>query len=267
MDTGIIGPTTVMTPFISAFGSQSPTIHGLIVSAILIPAAFSSFFAGRVADTLGRPTTISIGALIFGLGAALEAAAVHIAMFVVGRVIEGLGEGLYLGTLVVYICEISPPSQRGPLTSGPQFFITLGVVVGFFTCYGTDNLSSEWAWRVPFLVLACLSLVFSGAAGCWLVESPRWLTLRGREAEAVGVWEGLGVEVGDREKAEVGVNETPLVSPGASVESLVKHRHSFKDVFKKDVRKRTFLAVFLMGMQQLAGIDGVLYVCHSCIFS
>ena len=35
------------------------------------------------------------------------------------------------------------------------------------------------------------------------------------------------------------------------------------DIFSKDVRGRTALAVFLMGMQQMSGIDGVLYVCLS----
>ena len=73
------------------------------MSSILIPAAVSSFFAGRVADLLGRPKNIAIGALIFGLGAALEAGANTIAMFIVGRVIEGAGEGLYLGTLIVQV--------------------------------------------------------------------------------------------------------------------------------------------------------------------
>ena len=103
MDTGIIGSVTVMKSFSNSFGSQSATIHGLIVSSILIPAAISSFFAGRVADALGRPQNIAIGALIFGIGAALEAGAVSLAMFVVGRIVEGAGEGLYLGTLVVYV--------------------------------------------------------------------------------------------------------------------------------------------------------------------
>lgn len=91
-----------MDSYVSQFGSQSATVHGLIVSSILIPAAVSSFFAGFLADKLGRSKGISIGALIFALGAALEAAAVHIAMFIVGRCVEGIGEGLYLGTLVVY---------------------------------------------------------------------------------------------------------------------------------------------------------------------
>jgi DNA-directed RNA polymerase III subunit RPC2 len=101
MDTGTIGPVTVMKSFDSQFGPLSAIVHGLIVSSILIPAAISSFFAGRLADVLGRPTGIAIGAGIFGFGAALEAGSVSLAMFIVGRIIEGLGEGLYMGTLVV----------------------------------------------------------------------------------------------------------------------------------------------------------------------
>ena len=73
MDTGVIGSVAVMKSFVSDFGTQSAIVHGLIVSSILIPAAVSSVFAGRVADVLGRKTTIAVGALIFGLGAALEA--------------------------------------------------------------------------------------------------------------------------------------------------------------------------------------------------
>ena len=101
MDTSIIGPVTVMEDYVSRFGTQSAVIHGAIVSSILIPAALSSFLAGYVADQLGRPKCIAIGALGFSLGAALEAGAVRLAMFVVGRCIEGLGEGIYFGTLAV----------------------------------------------------------------------------------------------------------------------------------------------------------------------
>jgi MFS family permease len=101
MDTAIIGPVTVMTDYVSRLGAQSPIVHGAIVSSILIPAAVSSLFAGHVADLLGRPKCIAIGALGFGFGAALQGGAVNLAMFVVGRCLEGFGEGLYLSTLVV----------------------------------------------------------------------------------------------------------------------------------------------------------------------
>ncbi|GIC94252.1 putative MFS sugar transporter [Aspergillus udagawae] len=278
MDTGVIGPVTVMDSFVSKFGSQSATVHGLIVSSILIPAAVSSFFAGYLADKLGRPTGISIGALIFGIGAAIEGAAAQLAMFIVGRCIEGIGEGLYLGTLVVYICEISPTSVRGALATGPQLLITLGLVVGFFTCYGTARLESSFSWRTPYLILACLSVLFSVASFLFLVPSPRWLTLHGRHEEAARTWDLLGVGQAEREKVEIEQTRqarTQTLLPAGPATTLnpelTTHTptppqppfkpasHKLLDIFSKDVRARTALAVFLMGFQQLSGIDGVLY--------
>lgn len=280
IDTGIIGPVTVMGDFKNhVVGNPSPTIHGLIVSSILIPAAISSsFFAGRLADALGRPRAIAIGSFIFSLGAALEAASVHVAMFVVGRVVEGIGEGLYLGTLVVYICEVAPPRHRGALTTAPQLLTTLGLMTGFFTCYGSANIPSSFSWRLPFLLLAAYALVFSVAALLWLPASPRWLTLRGRENEAVEAWEKLGVPAADREKildqlsAQV-VEPNPATAVDATgstltmtemapasrpVQSKTK-KSQLRDLFASDARPRLLLAVFLMTMQQLSGIDGVLY--------
>lgn len=284
IDTGIIGPVTVMDDFKTYVGDPSPTIHGLIVSSILIPAALSSFFAGKVADHLGRSRGIAIGSFIFGLGAALEAGSVHIAMFVVGRIVEGIGEGLYLGTLVVYICEVSPPRHRGALTTAPQLLTTLGLVTGFFTCYGSADIPSSFSWRLPFLLLAGYSLVFSVAALLWLPASPRWLTLRGREDEAAAAWEKLGVDAADREKIleQLPANATAVDGSGSIMmtgfitsptaipatasarapttqNSKSKSKSKMPDVLAPEARPRLLLAVFLMGMQQLSGIDGVLY--------
>ncbi|KAK7965801.1 uncharacterized protein PG986_000078 [Apiospora aurea] len=279
IDTGIIGPVTVMDDFKNYVGDPSPTIHGLIVSSILIPAAISSFFAGKVADALGRSRGIAVGSFVFGVGAALEAASVHIGMFVAGRVVEGIGEGLYLGTLVVYICEVSPPRHRGALTTAPQLLATLGLVTGFFTCYASADIPSSFSWRLPFLLLAAYSLVFSVAALFWLPASPRWLTLRGREEEAAAAWEKLGVDAADREKileqlpTSVVDGNTATVDASGSIAMMdlapgarpanpappKKKKSQLLDVFASDARPRLLLAVFLMGMQQLSGIDGVLY--------
>lgn len=162
-----------------------------------------------------------------------------------------------------YICEISPPSKRGPLTTGPQLGITLGLMVGYFTCYGTANIDSSISWRAPFIILACISLAFSAASLLWLVPSPRWLILRGRRSEAAAAWDVLGVGNVEREKAE---NESGAEAPASQVPSTTVSTDSsatksgFLDVFSRDVRARTGLAIFMMGMQQLSGIDGVLYV-------
>jgi MFS family permease len=260
MDTGVIGPVTDMKDFKAEFGgSQNSTIHGLIVSCILIPAALASFFAGYIADRLGRPKGISIGVFIFGIGAAIEAGAVQLSMFIVGRVVEGLGEGLFLGNLVVLICEISPTRIRGALTTGPQLATTLGLVVGYFVCYGSSNIQSSLSWRMPFILLSAFSMVLCGLSLVFLPESPQWLGLQGRHAMAEEAWDKLGVTGADREKVEVQVHTTE-VQPGTERDGQ-STMEKLTDIFSKDVRGRTALAVFLMGMQQMSGIDGVLYVC------
>ncbi|KAK6085732.1 MFS sugar transporter (H(+)-myo-inositol Co-transporter) [Seiridium cupressi] len=279
IDTSIIGPVTVMEDFKRYVGNPSPNIHGLIVSSILISAAISSFFAGRVADALGRTRGIAIGSLIFGIGAALEAASVHIAMFVVGRVVEGVGEGVYLGTIITYICEISPPRDRGALTTAPQLLTTLGLITGFFTCYGTANIAGSFSWRLPFLLLAVYAVLFSAIVFIWLPDSPRWLTLRGRSDETEQAWEKLDVQTADREKilelagddTEAVIDRNTALEANSPESTIMTDRKSnpkkqtkpqvypLLAVFSPDARPRFFLAVFLMGMQQLSGIDGVLY--------
>ena len=177
-----------------------------------------------------------------------------------------------------YICEITPPSRRGPLTTGPQLLLTFGLLAGYFTCYGTTNIESSLSWRSPFIILASLSVAFSVATSLWLIPSPRWLTLKGHHSEAAAAWDLLQVDEIDREKTEVEDDEEharhglrePVDSTNISTQEKAappdkrpgncKANGKFLDAFARDVRARTILALFIMGMQQLSGIDGVLYV-------
>jgi hypothetical protein len=153
----------------------------------------------------------------------------------------------------------------------------MGLVAGFFTCYGTTNIPSSLSWRLPFVLLAAYSFVFSTAALIFLPASPRWLTLRGRTEEATAAWEKLGVPAADREKImldqtqDVAMTDNNPNSSGSSpdrafvgvleAERLPKSKNiSWSEVFSPEARPRLFMAIFLMGMQQLSGIDGVLYV-------
>ena len=101
LDTSTIGPITTMPSFTDMFGSLSPAVHGIVISSVLLPATVASLFAGAIADGLGRSRAISIGTLIFAIGAALEAAAPNLGMFVAGRCVVGIGQGVFLSTLVV----------------------------------------------------------------------------------------------------------------------------------------------------------------------
>ena len=87
----------------------------------------------------------------------ISAIAVNLSIFATGRIIEGLGYGLYFCTQPVYICEIVPPQSRGPLTSGPQFMTCVALVMGYFISYGTVDMPGSGTWRLPFIILAIMA--------------------------------------------------------------------------------------------------------------
>jgi hypothetical protein len=150
-----------------------------------------------------------------------------------------------------YITEISPPRSRGTLASIPQLLTTIGVCSGYFTCYGSVSIASSASWRIPFALQALLAFLFTLSTLLFLVESPRWLAACGRHGEAMKIWEELGIDAAEREKIEE--------REAGELPEQVKVADLFA-VFGKENWRRTALGVFLMGMQQASGIDGVLYV-------
>ncbi|KFY40581.1 hypothetical protein V495_05347, partial [Pseudogymnoascus sp. VKM F-4514 (FW-929)] len=310
LDTGTIGPITAMTSFSTTFGPLTSTMHGLVVSSVLLTTTLASLFSGAVSDKIGRTRAIVIGGCLFAIGAAIEAGAVTLPMFIAGRCIVGLGQGTNFSTLVVYICEISPPSKRGPLASTVQLLICFGIMTGYFICYGTVNISTSLSWRLPLAFQAATAASGALASAFLLPPSPRWLTHKGRREEASAVWDLLGVSAaerasafllppsprwlahkGRREEASavwdlLGVsaaerekdllenpenliietnelNDLPAAHTTALDTSfLARLRRNYSrtaSMFGKGARKQMMLGIFMMAMQQLSGIDGVLY--------
>ncbi|KAL8691416.1 MAG: hypothetical protein Q9218_003352 [Villophora microphyllina] len=235
---------------------------------------------GALADAVGRPRAVTISVCIFGLGAAIEAGSIHIATFIVGRIIIGVGNGLTLSTVVVYICELAPPAKRGVLTTLVQLLSAMGILIGYFICYGTVHINSSMSWRLPWALQSFLAFLF--AAICVpLPQSPRWLTLCGRHEESRLLWlrlgvspddEGTGVSGGaisekheDTESKVDGQSSAPPAFPeqepvtSQPEDNTAVVSHSFIRVFRKDVRSRTALVVYYLGMQQLCGVDSILY--------
>jgi MFS family permease len=260
-----------MESFIKQFGEQSSVVHGIIVSCILLCAAFSSIFAGVLADRLGRRHAMAFGAAVFAVGVTLEAAAVRLSMFAVGRVIEGLGYGLFFSTQTVYICEIAPPKARGALASAPQFMTCVALVTGYFISYGTLNIAGSLSWRLPFIITDMMAIMYLLSNLFLLPESPRWLMQHRNHHAAEKVWDALEVKQEDRE-----VGDGVLTSADDPMRTMAqsnppreeRQNHvNFRRLWSRDVRKQTFLAVFLLGFLQLCGIDAVLYVRCSISFT
>ncbi|CAJ2502108.1 Uu.00g049610.m01.CDS01 [Anthostomella pinea] len=248
-DTGSIGAITHMAQFTASLGTLSPTMLGITVSMIMLTGTLPSVFAGHLADKLGRLTIIIPGAILFGVGALLQCTSHTLAQFIVGRAVGGFGQGMFLSNISVYICEIAPVRYRGALAGLPQFMATAGICAGYFTCYGSVSIKSDMAWRLPYIVQC-----FIAAALAWicmlLPDSPRWLMLHGRRADARDALERLEFSMVEAERDILNVAEhTTGLSPW----------QGFVLLFRRGYRSRTILALFILGMVQLSGIDAVIY--------
>ncbi|GAA5975420.1 hypothetical protein JCM11641_004258 [Rhodosporidiobolus odoratus] len=250
-DTGSIGSITTMQQFKGVFGELSPLLRGVVVSIILVPSGATGVLAGSVADRLSRKRTIALGSAIFAAGSAISAAsATSLAVLLVGRCVSGAGEGLFLGCLGVYLCEISPRHLRSQMLLLQQAFCTGAIAFAFFFCYGTVKIPGSISWRLPFILQAITATVVAVVAP-FMPYSSRWLLSKGRREEAERV---LDLLVGPDNVEER--KELMAVGP---VTAKLSQWEAMKDIWAPGFRGRTSLGVALNVFQQLSGIDFVLF--------
>lgn len=219
--------------------------EGWAVSVVLIGCMFGAGIAGSVSDRIGRKRLMLISAVLFfvsALGCALPRTVVQ---FVVFRFVGGLGIGSTSILAPLYIAEVSPARIRGALVSVNQMAIVSGILLAYFVNWAFAGTGpSNWRWMygtgaVPALAFFLLLLR--------VPESPRWLVKKGREAEALDVLNR--------------VNDP--VTAGAEVrsirETIALEKGSLGELFKPWFRKPLIIAVVLAVLQQITGINAVLY--------
>ena len=126
----------------------------------------------------------------------------------------------------------------------------LGSIVAAGICFGTNNIASNWAWRIPSLLQVVPSLV-QMAFVLFLPESPRWLVARDRGEEAYAILVKYHAE-GDTEsefaKAEMAEIQTTLTI------ELEAAKESWFDILKTSgMRKRAVISAFLGLFTQWSG--------------
>jgi MFS family permease len=81
-----------------------------------------------LADKFGRVRTIQMICALSVIGAIIQGASVHIAMFLVGRTLGGMGAAMMNVIAPLYQSEISPPTMRGKMVGLHGFLIVCGYV-------------------------------------------------------------------------------------------------------------------------------------------
>src|SRR4029077_5601338 len=131
-------------------------VYGLARFLVAVPA-------GRLADSLGRRTTLAVGGLVSSLGNLLCALAPPYPAFVGARFVAGAGAALVLTTGLIVLADISTPSNRGRMMSVYQGVFIFRVAMGPFPGV---LLATHWGLAAPFLAYAATSLLASIVA--WL---------------------------------------------------------------------------------------------------
>ena len=247
--------------FVEAEFALGPLQLGWVVSSLSLTAAVGMLASGPLSDRLGRRPVLQIAAVLFAVSAIASAVAPDYFTLVVARMLGGFGVGAALIVAPMYIAEMAPPATRGRFVSFNQLNIVVGISAAFFSNYLILTLGEsggawsealrlgEWNWRwmlgietLPALAyLAALSLV---------PESPRWLAMRGRDAEATEVLArvaGTGAAAVLREVKESIVAEARL------------GQASWRALLHPSLRLVMTIGIVIGILQQVSGINAVFF--------
>lgn len=152
----------------------SSIANGVVVSGSLFGALIGSIIAFNVADILGRRRELIVASLLYAIGALISALALDLAMLIIGRLIYGFGIGLAMHAAPLYIAETSPPQIRGRLISLKEFFIVLGMLLGYLV--SSLAVDAIGGWRYMYGASIPLALIMT-IGMWWLPPTPRWILL------------------------------------------------------------------------------------------
>ena len=160
------------------------------VSFTFIGMTLGSLIAGFLGDRFGRRFTYQFNLMIFGLASIAAAFAPDMQTLIALRFIMGLGLGAEIVVGYSTMTEFAPPRTRGKWLAFMAFVVVAGFPVT--AVLGTAVIPS-FGWRPMFVVAGV------GALIVWylrkrLPKSPRWLELRGRDAEAETLMQSIESE-------------------------------------------------------------------------
>ena len=96
----------------------------MIVSSTILFAFLSSIGCGSTLNNMyGRRHAIMISSIAFTIGTFLLIIATNFPVFLVGRMIVGIGIGIASLTTPIYIAEVATPNLRGQLVTINAFMV------------------------------------------------------------------------------------------------------------------------------------------------
>lgn len=175
--------------------TPAPWVYGLTVSASLWGALCASFFAGGIAEEIGRRRLLVLASVFYATPAVLLALPLQWPWILVllWRLISGISIGGLVVACPLYLAEIAPRQYRGRFVGLFQLQIGVGVFVAFvLSALLAKKLPETAEWKACFGLGAVPPVVLLALLH-WLPEVPQWLRLHGRRHDANMAAASLGL--------------------------------------------------------------------------
>ena len=143
------------------FGHPEGQRLGVVNAAQSIGSVIALPLIGYLSDAVGRKKTLIAGIITIIVASIIQAASVNYAMFIVARIIVGIGGMLVTQPSPMLISELCFPTHRGKYTSLFWTCYYFGAILAAWSTYGTQKHigNSEWAWRAPSILQAAYPIL------------------------------------------------------------------------------------------------------------
>lgn len=240
--------------------TTSANLQAWAMSCALIGCIIGAVISGIVSDKFGRKWPLLLSAFLFTVASLGTGMASNYLVFVLFRMIGGVGIGLASALSPMYIAEVAPSHLRGRFVSLNQMTIVIGILAAQLInliiaekvpAGATDELiraswNGQTGWRWMFFACAVPSAAFFTLT-FFLPESPRWLLKAGKHNQAFPTLKKIGGEEYARE--EIANIETTLDDVTEKVDFKALFQHKFSIVL--------IIGVVLAVFQQWCGINTV----------